>query len=387
MPPRDHCRPDSSLILTLAAPLILGTILSAFFLHAITPVEPINFEEFALPKGTATYYASIQGHRIHCSGISDFALCLEGVRARNAHQVALWIGNSQIHAINQLKPGEENAPPLLFRLFAPQGLDFITISFPNATLQETYVMFEYVRPYLPLKILVLPLVFSDLRQPGLRDEFAAALSNPQLRESLEATEIGRRIINEYGMKSASKADFAGLNNTIQERTEIFFDNWLDCHWQLWHERPQARGRLFTSALKLFHFAFGITAQSKRRIIEAKYRTNIAALEALIDSALAHHIDVLLYIAPIRSDIEMPYVPGEYECFKKEIERLAEEKGVGFANLESLVPGPLWGLKESSTMLATDDLEVDFKHFTSAAHRVLADELARLVHIRLNRMAQ
>ncbi len=53
--------------------------------------------------------------------------------------VTLWLGNSQIHAINRFSPGEETASPELHRLFFRLNHYFLTFSQANANLQEHYL--------------------------------------------------------------------------------------------------------------------------------------------------------------------------------------------------------------------------------------------------------
>ena len=76
---------------------------------------------------------------------------------------------------------------------------------------------------------------------------------------------------------------------------------------------------------------------------------------------------------IRTDVEVPYDLVEYETFKGQIEKLALLHHAQFANFERIVPGPLWGLKGSTT--AGGKPELDFMHFQAEGHRILAEALA------------
>jgi len=84
--------------------------------------------------------------------------------------------------------------------------------------------------------------------------------------------------------------------------------------------------------------------------------------------------VVVYIAPVRSDIEIPYVDDEYARFKAEAERLAVDSGAVFVNLEDLVPGSEWGSKDG----ALGTLEFDFAHFRAPGHTLLANALGDLL---------
>jgi hypothetical protein len=361
----------------LAIPLVVGFTLGAIVLLWISSQMKIKFEEFALPEGTSSYFAEYDGHKIHGQGICDADDCIEGWRRRGSREAALWIGNSQVHAVNQFKPGQENAAPVLFRALNGSGLDFLTFSFPNSNFQEYYVFFEYLRPRLNLKVLVIPVVFISFRETGIRDDIATAFMDPDVRISLKRTRIGERILKEYGSKESSQdADLAALRGTVQEHSERFLNSWLGNNWSLWEARPQVRGWLTISLYRLRNTVLGINPQTKRKMIVGRYEDNMAALEALVNHAITEKIKVVLYTAPIRRNVELPYVPEEYEACKNQVKELARKTGAIYADLESLVPGEFWGKKGSTALNGT--LELDFFHFQAAGHSILADALAELI---------
>ncbi|WP_069470272.1 hypothetical protein [Candidatus Marithrix sp. Canyon 246] len=207
-------------------------------------------------------------------------MCLEGVQQRNLS-----------------KSGQENAPPILFRLLQKIDIDLITFSQPNASLQEHYVLFEYLKKRLPVQFLILPVVFDDLRENTLRLEIAQALADADTNTALAQTDIGRIILAEHGDLTDVNKDMAALKNTIQEHSETTLNNWLDKHSSLWALRSEIRGTLLTYLHVLRNTVFGIKATSKRRVIQGRYLANMAALSAIIESAKASNINILLYIVP------------------------------------------------------------------------------------------
>jgi lysophospholipase L1-like esterase len=96
----------------------------------------------------------------------------------------------------------------------------------------------------------------------------------------------------------------------------------------------------------------------------------------VNHAITEKIKVVLYTAPIRRNVELPYVPEEYEACKNQVKELARKTGAIYADLESLVPGEFWGKKGSTALNGT--LELDFFHFQAAGHSILADALAELI---------
>ena len=102
--------------------------------------------------------------------------------------------------------------------------------------------------------------------------------------------------------------------------------------------------------------------------------NIQALNEILFTAQDKNIDILLYIAPIRNDIKIPYNLVEYENFKEEVRGVASKyNNVVFENLEDLVPPEYWGSKVSTSFNGSLE-EVDFMHFQAGGHKILAESI-------------
>ena len=367
--------------LILWLPLIFGAVLAAVGLQVLFGGRSTRFDEMALGKETSSYWAKIGDYPIHCSPPVDADKCLQGFKARGASEAALWLGNSQVHAINQMKAGDTNAPPLLHATLRERfGLDLLTFSQPNANLQEHLVLFQYLRARVPTKVLILPLVFDDLRETGLRSEIAAALDDPPTDQALARSDVGRRIVKQARASAdavaaigSGKDDLKALRETTQEKTELFFNRWLDEHSPLWKTRKEARGALMENLFFLRNRILGITAQTARPLIAARRDMNIAALQEILATAQAAGIRVFVYIVPIRNDVAIPYVPAEYEEFKKNAHDIATRYGASFSNLEGVVPARYWGTKASTNLGGGQ--EIDFMHFQGPGHRILAEALA------------
>ena len=322
----------------------------------------------------------MDGFLIHCFGSRDSERCLDGQRHRAPATAALWLGNSQIHAVNQFKPGETNAAPLLFNFLKKRNIDLLTFSLPNANLQEHYVTFEYLRSRMPLKVLILPVCFDDLREEGIRSpDVTDFLRDPETAQSLSETPIGRRLLKSIDKsKNTTKAggtedSTGGLTGTIQEHVEKNLNEWLGEHSRLWRLRPEIRGWLFYSVLYPFrNTVLGITPSTTRKVITGRYRDNFAAMEAILNRAKITDTRVVVYVVPLRGGVKIPYDTAEYEIFKSELERMAAKHGALFQNLEHLVPDDAWGTKASTTLNAPE--ETDFMHFAYPGHRLLAEAL-------------
>ena len=201
----------------------IGIIMGIIFLYQITSNKngSVKFEDLALGEETTSLYLSkADGRVIHCSDLDDLNICLEDYQnIRVNTPIILWLGNSQLHAVNQFSPGEETAAPELHRRFFDTGNYFLTLSQPNASLQEHYLFFAYLLNNLPIKTLVLPLVFDDMREEGIRMNLSDALSDKNTAKLLNVSKVGRSIINAKNSKDAANYDLAALKDTPQKRVE------------------------------------------------------------------------------------------------------------------------------------------------------------------------
>jgi len=364
------------------APLVLGSLLACWLIHDYCGGQQVNFDDATLAKGTTSVFASVDGTPIHGKDIAQASDCLTGVKRRQAAKRALWLGNSQVHAINQYQPGQQNAPPILFQKLKQQSIDLITFSPPNASLQEHYVMFEYLRSQLPIDYLILPAVFDDTREDGIRADISTAFDNEQAAKLLQQTQLGQGLIKRYHEAVVVTDDMAGLAMTVQEKSERFLNNWLNDNCRLWQLRAQGRGKFFMQLYYLRNHVFGISAQSKRPKIAGRYDANMKALETILTVAGENGISVLVYIVPLRDDVAVPYVPSEYEQFKRQVAQMSHDYGAAFCNLEKLVPANLWGQKGS--IVGAKELELDFMHFQAPGHKLLANELARQFNLHFHK---
>jgi len=357
--------------------LVAGAGIAILCLSKLVAGKQVDFADAAaLGAETTSVLAKVGAFPIHCQDVRDSAQCVAGATHRKARRSALWLGNSQLHAVNQRQKGESNAAPLLFDALSLRGLDLITMSQPNANLQEHYVLFESMRTQLSVKLLILPVVFDDMREDGLRDEVAAISRDQATALGLSRTQIGRDLVSEGKRGSVADQETAGIAQTLQERAEKGLNGWLTDHSPLWAARPQMRGDVLIALYELRNAVFGIKATTKRKVILSRYKKNFGALQATLESARREGTRMIVYVAPLRGGVEIPYDPAEYARFKSEVESLVKQNGAVFAYLEALVPDELWGTKASTTVSAGS--EIDFMHFQAGGHKILAAELDRLI---------
>lgn len=366
-----------------AVGLALG--LGLLLLISFVGEQRTDFEDAAaMGAQTTVVMATYKGDPIHCSDQRDAQSCIDAARRRGATNSALWLGNSQLHAINQARPGDVSGARVLFDRMADYGLDLVTFSQPNANLQEHLILFEYLRTQLPIKLVLLPLVFDDTREDGIRAGILPLVKAALAASPAANTSIGHKLVRTASEVSESN-DTAGISDTVQERVERYLNLQLEKASSLWSARAELRGRIMRRLYILRNTVFGITPNSKRKVIRSRYQDNMAALAAILNSAKAADIKVIMYVAPLRRDVEIPYVEDEYAQFKREAQALAKITGAVYADLEPIVPTQLWGSKDATS--ASGQPEIDFMHFQAGGHQILASQLAELVPAVVGRKVQ
>ncbi|MBK9099373.1 MAG: hypothetical protein IPM14_14910 [bacterium] len=364
---------------TSVTTILASVILSFVFLQLFFgKTEKTKFEELALGVETSSFFPRISSHPIHIAGLDSLDSFIEGWKSRGQKDLILWLGNSQLHGINQFKEGDNTSPGYFYNYLKNTDFDLLAFSLPNANLQEHYLLFEYLKSILPVKELILGICFDDLREASIRHDLAGIFSDAGTIKALGNTQTGLKILNNNSQHLSEPDDLAALNETVQEYTEIRLNNWLNNNVELWNSRPQIRGHLFNQLYLLRNNVFNINPSSVRKMIKSRYHDNMLALSAIYSAANASNIKTYSYILPIRNDVALPYDINEYENFKISLDSLNTSTDNVLFNFESIVPAKFWGTKDATTF--GGEKELDFMHFQSAGHKILADSLWRNIRL-------
>jgi len=359
--------------------LLIGIICSSTILKFVLSNLDTNPEEDLLNPGTFTLFEKVDDRLIHCKDSRDIKECLDRNSDSKMKFSSLWLGNSQIHAINQYKKGQAGSPSILFNLLKRDSIDLITMSFGNANIQEHAVQFAYIIEQIKLKHVVIGLVFDDTREDGIREDvFKLILNSPETRKQIESFPIGQELINKE-ISSNQHENFENENDkNLQKKIEPILDDALKSISYVWELRNEIAYHYFVGLRSIRNYIFNITPSTVRKIIPESYKRNIESLEMMMQLASKNNIKMIPYIAPIRSDIKIPYIENEYSRFKNDVKEMSKRyDNVQFENLENIIDGDFWGLKNSTTL--SEDLELDFMHFTAKGHEILADSLYKILH--------
>ena len=284
----------------------------------------------------------------------------------------LWLGNSQLHFIEDFEKGQHTAPYMLRRLLeCPDTTVPLGVSLPHANLQEQYVLTRFVRRRLPIQVVIVQLSFDDLREDGLRDDFSQLLDAAD-RAVLRDDPVGRAILAKAELQWQGRDlgdENAALGGFLQKKVEDAINLKLAENWRLWTDRKWLRSRLYIDLYEIRNAVLGIRSTTIRRMVPHRYAANMTALRGLLQYAASNQIRTILYVAPIRHDITSPYDQTEYESWKRDIGELARADGSKLLDFGALVTDDQWGpLSENA----------DFNHFKAGGHELLAKALLSTV---------
>ncbi len=355
-------------------PLMAAVCVASFTLWA-WKLDGKSAEDFALDPNTTSVFLKSNGVSIHCSTKIINDACFQDYSVKNiGERVIINFGNSQQHAINQFNSGDETASAIIHRENLKKGVWIVTYSQPNANLQEHFLVYKLlISKYNPSTI-ILPVFYDDMRETGIRPDLLNALTDTSSAQLLAKSEYGKSLLHKYSSNAHRQEDTEGLSGSLQESVESRINNFLAKHFEIWANRAKIRADLFSLLYKIRNIIFGITPSTIRREIPTNFHNNMEALSYLLQDAKLNGIAVFLYIPPIRHDMPLPYNPSEYNKFKSNIFELSRRHTAYFMDFDNLVPGQLWGTPDISTG------EVDFMHFQSNGHRLLADAINNWIEL-------
>lgn len=352
-------------LVTLGVGIGLGLwVLNYYYQNRIVP------DELALGAGTKPMEVSWRSKPLTALRLSNYAGVYPESSSREVHEnEAVWLGNSQLHSVNQYKEGDTLAP-----VYASERLGWPVygLSLPNASLQEHMVVGQWVLQRRVPEWLIIPVVFDDTREDGLRPDFTE-IDSPGLRTALAGSGAGIELTRELDKLSAGERESQGTTHShfsLQVIVENALEGWADRHWDVWAKRGEIFSTfLATDVYHLRNWIFGINATTKRPRIPQRYEKNMDSLRALLKAAADAHVKVIVYIPPLRWDVSPPYFLEQYEECKKDTQRVAREEGAYFIDIDHAVPDGLWGEAYG---------DIDFMHFREEGHKILGEEMAATI---------
>ena len=254
---------DKKINLTERIIFVFGIVFGIVILYWILGFNKtnINFEDLALGDKATSHFGKVGSLHVHCMDDRDINLCINSyLNAGTNNNVTLWLGNSQLHAINQYKKGQNTATIKLHNLAKKYNQYLISISQPNANLQEHFLITAYLIKKLPIKYLILPVVFDDMREDGIRSNLKNILEDKRTINLIQKYETGKNLLLE---NKNYKKDY-NEHTSLLTKSEAYLNSQLNHIWILWSERPSFRGNIFNFLYRLRNFIFQIDPTSTEK---------------------------------------------------------------------------------------------------------------------------
>jgi hypothetical protein len=349
--------------------MAIGLVLALLVVRHFHGLQTVG-DEVSLRMHQATLSTSFRGRTIAAKAPGEYDATY--VAGDDEGPEGVWLGNSQLHTVNQYEEGDETAPH-----YASEALGWPVwgLSLPNANPQEQYVILHFALTRRQPSVLVMQLTFNTLRRDELRQELNEFVDEATL-ESLRTTELGRELATVLATEEEPLASISSAqidpSQSLQDRSEAALEAALSSIWPMWRDRGDTLAIVRFRLFLLRNRVFGITAATKRSMLMTRYDRNMRAFEAILELAQQRGLPTLAYICPLRQDIDPPYVMSEYTRWKEEVQRLCDAFGARYADLDRTVEGPeRWG-----TLGHTG--EIDFMHFRVEGHRILGARVAELI---------
>ena len=194
--------------------------------------------------------------------MSNLNLCIEGFK-KNGHkkELIIWFGNSQLHAINNYKINQHNAVSKI-NDYIDSDYYLFGLSQNNANIQEHYLLFTYLINQVRVDKVILPLIFDDLREDGIRSSLEKAFENHETNKIIKKNEVGFQIYKNYlNKKNRNEVIEKG---SLQDNSEEKLNKILNSYLPIWSERSKFRGIVFNSLYKFRNWFFDIDPTSTRK---------------------------------------------------------------------------------------------------------------------------
>ncbi len=363
---------------SLLAGLLLGVIAFGIMAQSQADFRP---DEVGLGEETSTHLSDYRGHPVagFVSTPEEVHATLGRIRAQGRPS-ALWLGASQLHAINRIRPGEELAVFHANESASRRGaeLGYAQLSAPNANLNELLVAYLEVRAkgLLP-DLLILGLTYDDLREPGIRATILErAPQSPGLDIALSARggleNIAALIVESESAQRQAVEVIGDMQDTPQQRLEERLTELLEQYFPAYRHRGKLLASAEVEMLEFFFRLRNLVADTRIPPIPQPQKIwNLAALDTLLELALRDGLQVLVYKAPHRPGAEGFYHDRRaYDRFFKEREGQFGDLGVGYVDLEEIVAAEQWGFINSGVP--------DFFHFRGEGHELLGRHVDAVV---------
>ena len=266
----------------------LSFILFLFFVGVGFRLVKQDFTQAALNEETKVVDVFFNSKKVHCFGIYEAEECLTYMTEGNSSKKTLYLGNSQLHAINQPTKYAKPVSVLLADKLSKINNLAITFSQPNASFSEQAILLQTLLLKQKFDYLILPAVFDDTREGDVRDINKDIFLNDDYREVL----LKSQFISDLFYKKINTPPPSHL--TVQDHSERLINQKMN-QFLKWEEiTSQLRGNISLLLYKLRNTVFGIKPTSTRRLIPVAYKQNLSGLNEVLTIANSYNLKTIRY---------------------------------------------------------------------------------------------
>jgi hypothetical protein len=330
--------------------------------------------ELGLGLQTRSFAAEWEGERVSgdVRDANALAARLAALR-RDERRSVLWLGASQLHAINRAGPEAKLAVWYAQQRAQQRGspLAYTQLSLPNAGPLELLAVYQAFRqPRMRPDRLVLAFTYDDLNETRLRADVLALLDRtraPAGSDGASPLLARARRESQRALEAPAAAPIArsATSGTPQAWLEQRLVAGLERLWPAYAARDTLRSAGIAAwKLPLTRLVFRLRGRPVQRVEPAAESISEAALRELAAQTRSDGVALLVYQAPHRpaSAERFYHDRSAYDTFHARLGALAEREGFDFLDLEALVPAEVYGL--------TNQYLPDVFHFREEGHRRL-----------------
>lgn len=378
--------------------IIIGIIVGvSIFSYSASKQRDFHPEDFGLGLNTQTRIGMDRDKLISVTGNGDqLKLFIPQIITRfkelksEGKKVALWLGASQLHAINRKAEDDRLAVEFANQLSIDHSdsIAYLQVSTPNANFHDLLILYQLFRQEeLKPDWLIVALVYDDLRENPIQ-KFLLELLKPLPKEVLSNYSVAMHEIQKEinaNLNSDAKhqvVERTVTHGTLQEKIEHYLISLLNQYLPGYQYRDKLQSKisiLVTTLVSLAAIEVSLIKYRKHSDDSQRYPDiaphlidwNKNALKEIIEISKSDSTNLLLYRQPIRPTTGAFYHNRQlYQEFFDQLSNQVDNKSTYYLDLESIVESQDWGI--------TNLGEPDVFHFTVRGHYLLGNAIYKFI---------
>lgn len=316
--------------------------------------EPKNF---GLGKNTHSFVNQFENAQISgfANDSTNLVATIKKFRGEGS-KTFLWLGASQLHSINQPKPGDKLAVTYANKASAKKSANrrYVQLSEPNANFHELWAMLYAVIAKTDVDGVILGFTYDDLNETGLRKNII-----PLYR----ASPIEPALLEEQ--QSVANAAELDTNKTPQAWLENILVDQIEGRLMAFQKRGLIRAYIEAMYKNwIVRAVFAVKKKPQVRLVPDRQKWNEKAFSRIQQELARRNIPLIVYQAPHQPGMKPFYHPRKpYDDYHTNLSKtLTSSKNSHYLNFETIVDSPHWGINAAG--------QPDVFHFTVVGHRIL-----------------